>query len=70
MWTEAHWARHEVGLKELVSPCAVEELARWPERADPPQSDKAMPVLPVVRGHPEISESSSMRLSRSQIPVA
>ncbi len=48
MWTEAHRARHEAGLKEMVSTCAVEEMARWLERADPPHSEKATPVLPVV----------------------
>ena len=48
MWTEAHRARHEAGLKEMVSTCAVEELARWLERADPPRSEKATPVLLVV----------------------
>lgn len=48
MWTEAHRARHEAGLKERVSTCAVEETARWLERADPPRSEKATPVLLVV----------------------
>ena len=48
MWTEAHRARHEAGLKEMVSTCAVEEMARWLERADPPRSEKATPVLLVV----------------------
>ena len=46
MWTEAHRARHEAGLKEMVSTCAVEEMARWLERADPPRSERATPVLP------------------------
>ena len=48
MWTEVRRARHEAGLKEMVSTCAVEELARWLERADPPRSEKATPVLPVI----------------------
>ena len=48
MWTEAHRARHEAGLKEMVSTCAVEEMARRLERADPPRSEKATPVLPVI----------------------
>jgi putative transposase len=48
MWTEAHRARHEAGLKQMVSTCAVEELARWLERVDPPRSEKATPVLPVI----------------------
>jgi len=47
-WSDAHRARHEAGLKEMVSTCAVEEMARWLERADPPHSEKATPVLPVV----------------------
>ncbi len=34
MWTEAHRAGHKAGLKEMVSTCAVEEMARWLERAD------------------------------------
>ena len=48
MWTEQHRARHEARLKEMVSVCAVEEVARWLERADPPRSHNATPVLPVV----------------------
>src|SRR3954463_10257526 len=44
MWTEAHRARHEPGLKELVAACAVEELARWLGRADPPRSGRATPA--------------------------
>src|SRR4051795_5045906 len=44
MWTEAHRARHEPGLKELVAACAVEEVAAWLERADPPRSGRATPV--------------------------
>src|SRR4051795_9495784 len=44
MWTEAHRARHEPGLKELVAACAVEEIAAWLERADPPRSGRATPV--------------------------
>ena len=48
MWTEQHRARHEAGLKQMVSACAVEEVARWLERADPPQSEAATPALPVV----------------------
>ncbi len=41
MWTEAHRARDEVT-------CAVEEMAQWLARVDPPRSEKATPVLPVV----------------------
>lgn len=48
MWTEAHWARHEADLKEMVSTCAVEEMARWLERVDRPRSERATPVLPVI----------------------
>jgi hypothetical protein len=48
MWTEAHRARHETGLKEMVSTCAVEELAWWLARVDPPRSERATPVLPVI----------------------
>jgi transposase len=48
MWTKAHRARHEAGLKEMVLSCAVEEMARWLERADPPRSGRATPILPVV----------------------
>ena len=49
MWTKAHRVRHEAGLKEMVSGCAVGEMARWLERADPPRSARATPTLPVVR---------------------
>src|SRR3954470_21738145 len=48
MWTEAHRARHEPGLKELVAACAVEEVAAWLERADPPRSGRATPTRRVV----------------------
>lgn len=48
MWTKVHRARHEAGLKGMVSTCAVEEMARWLERADPPRSGRAAPALPVV----------------------
>ncbi len=47
-WTEAHRARHEAGLEEIVLTCAVEEMARWLERVDPPRSERVTPVLPVV----------------------
>ena len=50
MWTEAHRARHEAGLKEMVSTCGVEEIARWLERVDPLRSERATPVLPVCSG--------------------
>src|SRR3954469_21396785 len=43
MWTEAQRARHEPGLKGLVAACAVEEIAAWLERADPPRSGRATP---------------------------
>ena len=48
MWTEAHRARHEAGLKEMVAAGAVGELARWLERADPPRSGRRTPTRPVV----------------------
>jgi putative transposase len=48
MWTKAHRARHEAGLKEMVLSCAVEEMARWLGRVDPPRSGRATPTLPVV----------------------
>ena len=44
MWTEAHRARHEPGLKGLVAACAVEEIEAWLERADPPRSGRATPT--------------------------
>jgi len=48
LWTEAHRARHEPRLKEPVSARAVEEVAAWLERADPPRSGRATPVRRVV----------------------
>src|SRR5690349_1007611 len=48
MWTEAHRARHEPGLKGLVAACTVEEVAAWLERADPPRSGRATPTRRVV----------------------
>ena len=40
--------RHGAGLKQVVSRCAVEEMARWLERAEPSQSELATSALPVV----------------------
>ena len=48
MWTRAHRARHDARLKGIVSTYAVGEIARWPERADPPRSKRRTPLLPVV----------------------
>src|SRR5689334_15288988 len=48
LWTEAHRARHQPRLKGLVGTCAVEEIARWLGRADPPRSGRATPVRRVV----------------------
>jgi transposase len=48
MWTKAHRIRHAACLKEMVSACAVEEMARWLEQADPPRSGRATPILSVV----------------------
>jgi putative transposase len=48
VWTEAHRGRHEPRLKELVSGCAVEQIAAWLERADPPRSGRATPIPRVV----------------------
>src|SRR3954466_1337467 len=50
MWTEAHRARHEPGLKAVVAACAVEEIAAWLERADPPRSGRATPGRRVAGG--------------------
>src|SRR4051812_49713432 len=49
MWTEAHRARHDARLKEIVSLNAVAQVARWLERADPPRSRRATPYTAVVR---------------------
>ena len=48
MWTETHRARHEPGLKAVVAACAVEEIAAWLGRADPPRGGRATPVRRVV----------------------
>jgi transposase len=48
VWTEAHRARHEPRPKGLVATRAVEEIAGWLERADPPRSGRATPVRRVV----------------------
>ncbi len=48
MWTEAHRARHETRLKAMVAACAVEEIARWLERADPPRSQRRTPLRRMV----------------------
>ncbi len=49
MWTEAHRARHDARLKEIVSLHTVAQVARWLERADPPRSGRATPYVAVVR---------------------
>src|SRR4029453_14434997 len=49
MWTEAHRARHDARLKEIVSLHAVAQVARWLERVDPPRSGRATPYGAVVR---------------------
>ena len=49
MWTQAHRARHDARLKEIVSLHAVGQVARWLERADPPRSGRATPSVAVVR---------------------
>src|SRR3954468_2448387 len=49
MWTEAHRARHDARLKEIVSLNAVAQVARWLERADPPRSGRATAYGAVVR---------------------
>jgi putative transposase len=48
IWTKGHRTRHEACLKEMVSTCAGEEMARWLEQADPPRSRCATPILSVV----------------------
>lgn len=48
MWTEAHRARHEAGLKHVLSLQAVGQIAAWLERADPPRSGRATPSVAVV----------------------
>jgi transposase len=49
MWTDAHRARHDARLKEIVSLHAVGQVARWLERVDPPGSGRATPYGAVVR---------------------
>src|ERR671912_2128550 len=48
VWTEAHRARHEPRLKELVSGRSADEIAGWLGRADPPRSGRATPTRRVV----------------------
>jgi putative transposase len=50
MWTDAHQARHEAGVKEMVMRESVEEMARWLERADPSASNEATDDTWVVAG--------------------
>src|SRR5918912_1326123 len=49
MWTEAHRARHDARLKQIVSMKAVGQIARWLERADPPAARRATPYVALVR---------------------
>jgi putative transposase len=49
MWTEAHRARHDARLKQVVSMKAVGQIARWLEQADPPRSRRATPYVALVR---------------------
>jgi putative transposase len=49
MWTREHRARHEAGLKEMVSAVGIGEVARWLERGDPPpKSSRRTPFCAVV----------------------
>src|SRR5688572_2792834 len=48
VWTEAHRARHEPRLKELVSGRSADGIAGWLGRADPPRSGRATPTRRVV----------------------
>ena len=50
MWTDAHRGRHEADVKEIVTRCSVEEMARWLEQADPPTSEGATDYTRVVTG--------------------
>ncbi len=49
MWTKAHRVRHDARLKDMVSFGAVDQMARWLERADPSRSEAATPYAAVVR---------------------
>src|SRR5919199_6889663 len=49
MWTQAHRARHDARLKEIVSLNAVAQVVRWLERVDPPRSGRATPYMALVR---------------------
>src|SRR3954462_15296198 len=49
MWTEAHRARYDACLKEIVSLNAAADAARWLERVAPPRSGRATPYGAVVR---------------------
>ncbi len=51
MWTEAHRARHEARLKDMVTVSTVSTVgavARWLERADPPRSPRRTPLHRIV----------------------
>jgi hypothetical protein len=48
MWTEAHRARHEARLKDMVTVSTVGEVARWLERADPPRLRRRTPLHRIV----------------------
>jgi transposase len=50
MWTDAHRARHEASVKEMVTRESIEAMARWLERAAPPASDEATDYTRVVAG--------------------
>ena len=48
MWTKQHRPCHEASPKRVVWRHAVEGVARWLERADPPQGEVATPASPMV----------------------
>jgi putative transposase len=50
IWTDAHRARHEASVKEMVTQESIEEMAWWLERAAPPASDNASDYTQVVAG--------------------
>src|SRR3712207_1387124 len=60
MWTQAHRARHDARLKEVVAMNAVAQRARWLERVDPPRSGRATPygaVVPAIAWHLRVGGS-------------
>jgi putative transposase len=48
MWTDRHRTRPDARLKDVVAQAGLDEVARFPERVDPPAGPNAQPARAVL----------------------